>query len=374
MNPTLRVRGLVKRFAGDKRQETQRPAVDRVELTVESGEFFTLLGPSGCGKTTTLRCVAGLETPDAGEITIGDTVVHGPRVHVPIHRRDIAMVFQSYAIWPHMSVRQNVAFPLKAARVPKDEIRSRVRDALRMVHLEDFGDRPATALSGGQQQRVAFARAVVRGSDLLLLDEPLSNLDAKLRLQMRDELRALQQQLKITTIFVTHDQEEALSLSDRIAVMRDGKVLEVGRPEQLYLEPTHAFTAQFIGQAQLWPVERLAGGAAVRAPFGVLETQDRDDVPAGPVSLLVRPEHLRLHTFSGSPAYRNTVPGRVASIAFSGKFDDVDVLVGDQLVHVQTLAGSPFRAGDEVLLEFPPERCRLVADEPQTVPDPVPVG
>jgi iron(III) transport system ATP-binding protein len=373
VNPTLRVRGLVKRFAGDNRKTQQRPAVDGVDLTVESGEFFTLLGPSGCGKTTTLRCVAGLETPDAGEITIGDAVVHGPRVHVPIHQRDIAMVFQSYAIWPHMSVRQNVAFPLRAARVPKDEIARRVQDALRMVHLEDFGDRPATALSGGQQQRVAFARAVVRGSDLLLLDEPLSNLDAKLRLQMRDELRSLQQQLKITTIFVTHDQEEALSLSDRIAVMRDGKVLEIGRPEQLYLEPTHSFTAQFIGQAQLWPVERLTSGA-VQAPFGVLEIDERDRLPAGPVSLLVRPEHLRLHPAGSAPTGRNVVPARIRSVAFSGKFDDVDVVVGDQVVHVQTLAGSPFRAGDDVLLQFPPQRCRLVAGEPRAGAEPVAVA
>ena len=371
MNPTLRVRGLVKRFAGDRRQAGQKPAVDGVSLSVESGEFFTLLGPSGCGKTTTLRCVAGLETPDAGEITIGETVVHGPRVHVPIHRRDIAMVFQSYAIWPHMSVWQNVAFPLRAARVGKEEIARRVQDALRMVHLEDFGDRPATALSGGQQQRVAFARAVVRGSDLLLLDEPLSNLDAKLRLQMRDELRALQQELKITTIFVTHDQEEALSLSDRIAVMRDGQVLEVGAPEQLYLEPAHSFTAQFIGQAQLWPVHRLADDA-VRTPFGVLQVDARDRPPAGPVSLLVRPEHLRLHPRNGGPAGRNVMPAQVRSVAFSGKFDDVDVLVDGHVVHVQTLAGTPFRPGDEVLLEFPVRRCRLVAGEPQEVADPIP--
>jgi iron(III) transport system ATP-binding protein len=364
MKPMLEVRSLVKYYQGERERRgdaNAKAAVDNVDLVVESGEFFTLLGPSGCGKTTTLRSIAGLETPDSGEIRIGDTTVFGKGTLVPIYKRDIAMVFQSYAIWPHMTVRQNVAFPLRAARVPKKEMIERVNEALRMVHLEEFADRPATALSGGQQQRVAFARAVVRGSKLLLLDEPLSNLDAKLRVEMREELRTLQQQLGLTTIFVTHDQEEALSLSDRIAVMRNGKVLEIGAPEDLYLRPVHSFTAQFIGQAQLWPATVIDSRTAT-TPLGVVTIADAP-LPSGPVDLFVRPEHLRLHPAGTPISSGNFVPAKVSRVSFSGKFAELEVLAAGQLVRVQTLAGAHHAAGDDVVLELPVEFGRLVARE-----------
>jgi len=362
MNPMLEIRALVKDYIPASEREAKapaKPAVDHVDLIVERGEFFTLLGPSGCGKTTTLRSVAGLETPTSGEIRIADAVVFGERRVVPTHKRDIAMVFQSYAIWPHMSVRQNVAFPLRAARLPKAEINERVDEALRMVHLEAYADRPATALSGGQQQRVAFARAVVRRAKLLLLDEPLSNLDAKLRIEMREELRTLQRQLGITTIFVTHDQEEALSLSDRIAVMRNGKVVEVGVPEQLYLEPSHSFTAQFIGQAQLWPVQADGPGAA-RTPFGRVEV---GSAPAGdgPFDLFVRPEHFQLHP--PGAVGPNRFEGEVVKTSFSGKFAEIDVHVEGIQLRVEALAGRHAHAGDRVVVEFPREHCRLVLRE-----------
>ncbi|MCS7235891.1 MAG: ABC transporter ATP-binding protein, partial [Armatimonadota bacterium] len=210
-------------------------AVDGVTLEAPEGQILTLLGPSGCGKTTTLRCLAGLERPDDGEIRFGDRVVFSRArgLFVPPEHRHIGMVFQSYAIWPHMTVFENVAYPLRVRRASPAEIRQRVYAALELVGLAALADRPAPYLSGGQQQRVALARALVYEPEVLLLDEPLSNLDAKVREQVREELRSLQRQLRITTVYVTHDQVEALSLSDVVAVMRDGRVLEVGSPRDL---------------------------------------------------------------------------------------------------------------------------------------------
>src|SRR5687767_9366409 len=220
-------------------------AVEDISFTVEEGRFFTLLGPSGCGKTTTLRCLAGLERPESGTIRLDDRVLSGDARFVPTHARDIGMVFQSYAIWPHMSVFDNVAFPLEVAepRPGKPEIARAVAEALALVGLEGLEDRPAPQLSGGQQQRLALARALVRKPKLLLLDEPLSNLDAKLRERMRIELRQLQRRLGITTIYVTHDQGEALFLSHRIAVMHAGKIVQEGAPRDLYREPASGFVA-----------------------------------------------------------------------------------------------------------------------------------
>src|SRR6478736_555836 len=214
-------------------------AVDRVNLSVEHGEFVTLLGPSGCGKTTTLRMVAGLEQNTAGRISIGDRVVSDAAAgfFVPPDHRQLGMVFQSYAIWPHMTVFDNVAYPLRIRRRPRSEIRERVQAALRLVEMEGFADRPAPALSGGQQQRVAIARALVFEPEVLLLDEPLSNLDARLRAQMGDEFRSLQKRLGITTLYVTHDQDEAMALSDRVVLMRSGKILQVGPPQDIYQRP-----------------------------------------------------------------------------------------------------------------------------------------
>ncbi len=264
----LRVTGLTKVYAG-----SGAGGVRGVGFAVEAGEFFTILGPSGCGKTTTLRCIAGLEEPSAGDIEIGGRLAYSQArgIGVPTAKRDIGMVFQSYAIWPHMTVGENVAFPLEAQRVPAAEIRRRVDDALALVGLDGLAARPAPLLSGGQQQRVALARAIIKGASLLLLDEPLSNLDAHLREQMRRELRDLQRRIGITTIYVTHDQEEALSLSDRIAIMQDGAIAELDTPGRLYFAPRTAFTAQFIGHAEVWPcraVARSEGAMVVESPLG----------------------------------------------------------------------------------------------------------
>ncbi len=224
-------------------------AVDSVDLSIESAEFVTLLGPSGCGKTTTLRMVAGLEQNDTGSIAIGGRVVSDAAagLFVPPDHRKLGMVFQSYAIWPHMTVFDNVAYPLSVRRVAKAEIRTRVAAALKLVEMESYAERPAPALSGGQQQRVAIARALVFEPEVLLLDEPLSNLDARLRSQMGDEFRALQRRLKITTLYVTHDQEEAMALSDRVVVMDKGKALQVGAPEEVYRRPASRTVAAFFG-------------------------------------------------------------------------------------------------------------------------------
>ncbi len=367
----LRVSGLKKNY-GDP--ETSPLAVDDVTFEVAPCEFFTLLGPSGCGKTTTLRCVAGLERPNAGTIQVGDVTVFSSaqRHSIPVYRRDIAMVFQSYAIWPHMTVEQNVAFPLEAARVPRKEIGDRVMEALRMVGLEEFADRPATLLSGGQQQRVAFARAVVKGSELLLLDEPLSNLDAKLRVQMRAELRELQRRIGATTIYVTHDQEEALSLSDRIAVMRDGRIVEVGTPLDLYMTPRQVFTAQFIGQVELWEgelVERRSEGAVVQTPLGVIVAGVCPTELSGRVYLLVRPEHVRVLAVDGRhrpPS--NVLKGRIKSATFTGKLLDYLIDVNGCELQVQDLAGKPRKVGEVVDLHLPPERCVVLAPEDPNAP------
>src|SRR6266581_1426390 len=232
----IRIDGVVKRFGAVT-------AVDRAELTVEDGELFTLLGPSGCGKTTLLRLVAGFDQPDAGQIRFGDRVVNG----LPPHERNIGMVFQNYALWPHMTVRANVAYGLRLRKLGSAEIEARLAEGLRKVNLIGLESRYPGQLSGGQQQRVALARALVLNPDILLLDEPLSNLDAKIRIQVRAEIRKLQQDLGITTMYVTHDQEEALSLSDRVAVMRDGRVEQISTPRELYERPVSRFVADFVG-------------------------------------------------------------------------------------------------------------------------------
>jgi iron(III) transport system ATP-binding protein len=230
-------------------------AVDSVGLTVVDNEFVTLLGPSGCGKTTTLRMVAGLEQNDDGRITIGGNVVSDApkKLFVPPDKRNLGMVFQSYAIWPHLSVYENVAYPLKVRKLPAAQVRERVTAALRLVEMEPYADRPAPLLSGGQQQRVAIARALSFEPQVLLLDEPLSNLDSRLRASTGDELRALQRRLKITTLYVTHDQDEAMSLSDRVVVMQQGRILQVGPPETIYQRPASRAVAAFFGSPNLLP-------------------------------------------------------------------------------------------------------------------------
>ena len=287
-------------------------AVDDVSLAVPDGRLLTLLGPSGCGKTTTLRMIAGLEQNDTGRIVIGDRVVSDAAagIYVAPERREIGMVFQSYAIWPHMSVRANVAYPLEVRRRPAGETRERVMAALRMVEMGALAERPATALSGGQQQRVAIARALVFQPRVLLMDEPLSNLDAQLREQMRVEVRALQQRLGITTVYVTHDQEEAMVISDEIAVMREGRVLQVAAPEEIYTRPGSRAVAAFFGspnllEAKACEVRRAGETCLVRVEGQGWEgwcSGAADLSPGDAVTIVVRPEVLQLDTALGERA------------------------------------------------------------------------
>ncbi|MFP2906924.1 ABC transporter ATP-binding protein [Pyxidicoccus sp. 3LFB2] len=270
------------------------PVVRGLSLDVREGELVSLLGPSGCGKTTTLRMLAGLEHPDSGVIRIGGETVAGPGVRIPPERRGLGMVFQSYAVWPHRSVEQNVAYPLTLRRLPKADVASRVKEALRWVRLEALATRRPHELSGGQRQRVALARALVAGPRVLLLDEPLSNLDAALREELRAEIAALRARLGTTMVFVTHDQGEALALSDRIAVMNRGVIEQVDTPERLYREPATPFVAGFVGGANVL-VGRVRGG-----DFHTAQGDVRFPLPAGltasdgDYTLVVRPEDLEL--------------------------------------------------------------------------------
>jgi iron(III) transport system ATP-binding protein len=273
---TVELRQLVKRFGKDV------VAVDHVDLFIERGELITLLGPSGCGKTTALRLIAGLERPTAGQILIDDEDVS----RLPAYLRDITMVFQSYALFPHMNVFENVAYGVRVARRPKDEITERVHEALAMVGLEDLAHRATSALSGGQQQRVALARALVIRPRVLLFDEPLSNLDAKLRRRVREDIRELQQRLGITSVYVTHDQEEALAISDRVVVMRDGVIEQIGSPHDLYTRPASRFVADFIGSANFLP-GRYDGREIELFGYRI---PHRQDIAAGAVTVMVRPE------------------------------------------------------------------------------------
>ena len=356
----LQVRDLHKKYPLGK---SVSHAVRGVDLDIKAGEFFTLLGPSGCGKTTILRCVAGLERPEAGEIVLDGEVVFSARrgAVIPSHRRNISMVFQSYAIWPHMTVFQNVAFPLDALGKNSGETRRRVAQVLEMVGLAEMANRPATLLSGGQQQRVALARAVVKDAKVMLLDEPLSNLDAKLRSQMCEELRALQRKLGTTTIYVTHDQEEALSLSNRIGIMHEGVIVEQGTPEGLYLRPQKVFTAQFIGQAHLIPCrpEGLAQGRlALSTPLGDVLAGAFPPNPPAKAWLLIRPEHVEIAGPADPPAQaENFFKGRVTSAMFAGKSVSYLIEVNGYNLRVQSPTTVVYHEGDCVGLRLPVERC-----------------
>ena len=342
-------------------------AVDGITLGVATGKLITLLGPSGCGKTTTLRCLAGLERPEEGKIVIADeTVCDTDRgIHVPASDRGIGMVFQSYAIWPHMTVFENVAFPLKVARDRKwsaTEIKDKVLRALDMVRMSGYENRPATQLSGGQQQRLAFARGLVREPKILLLDEPLSNLDAKLREQMRVELKQLQKRLGITTVYVTHDQSEALALSDEIAVFNFGKIIQRGTPQEIYRQPKSQFVADFIGSANFLSGKvkeaRAADNVAmVETRHGLFRCIFGQAVVAGQdVLVSARPEDLQL--FDKPPGDGlNALTGKIAHRVFLGEVVDYLIDTGEGEIRVRAKPELDFHIGQAVHLGVPPQKC-----------------
>ncbi|TMC79009.1 MAG: ABC transporter ATP-binding protein [Chloroflexi bacterium] len=356
---TLRVESLRKTFTA---QRGAVRAVEDVSFTVEDARFFTLLGPSGCGKTTTLRCIAGLERPEAGTIRLDDDVLSGDGRFVPTHARDIGMVFQSYAIWPHMTVFENVAFPLRVSEHPpsRAETRRLVAEALVLVGLEGLEERPAPQLSGGQQQRLALARALVRKPKLLLLDEPLSNLDAKLRQRMRIELRELQRRLGITTVYVTHDQGEALFLSHRVAVMQNGRIVQEGRPRDLYASPASAFVADFVGDATFLPGEVVEGG--VRALGGIVRCALSEALTPGAKALLVmRPERVLVR--SAPAGLVNEFAGTLRVAAFLGDHLDCIVDVVGTELRARAHPTAELRREQRVWVELPPEHCLAIPDD-----------
>jgi len=365
-NLTVTVDGLYKSYTAQGRLVE---AVRGVSFNIREGEFYTLLGPSGCGKTTTMRCIAGLEHATLGEISIHGKLVSSPSKHlfVPPNKRDIGMVFQSYAIWPHMTVFQNVAFPLNVAGIKTNskEMRQRVEEALALVEMEGYSDRFATQLSGGQQQRLALARALVRRPALLLLDEPLSNLDARLRDTMRTELRALQRRLGITTLYVTHDQTEALSMSSRIAVIEHGEIVQEATPRELYQKPANAFVAEFLGVSNSIPCTVAETGpngvCTVETSFGRLEVTNASGATAGSTgTMTIRPEHLRLHR--GGDARPNRFTAHIQSVSFFGEQSECRVEVNGLTFRARVPSDTELVRGDEVWLEFPVPSCRLIAD------------
>jgi iron(III) transport system ATP-binding protein len=324
----LSVAGVTKSFS---LQAGAVQAVDDVTFQVAQAQCYALLGPSGCGKTTMLRCIAGLEQAERGRIAIGERVVSDPAadVFVPVHARSIGMVFQSYAIWPHLDVFENVAYPLRVQRprLSRDEIATRVMEVLTLVGMEQMAERPAPRLSGGQQQRVALARAIVRRPTLLLLDEPLSNLDARLRESMRKELSALIRQIGITALFVTHDQAEALSIADRVAVMNGGRIVQEGAPAEIYERPNSVFVARFLGAANVLPgrVEARDGDRALIVLDGGHRLALASDCQPGErVDLVLRPEHAALTATRPADA-SNMIPGTVTSLAFQGGHVEYDI-------------------------------------------------
>jgi len=333
-------------------------AVRDVTFAAQPGEVVTLLGPSGCGKTTTLRAIAGLEFPQQGRITIdGRTVFDAGRgVNLPPEQRGLAMVFQSYAIWPHMTVFENVAFSLRARRIARAELASTVQRSLDLVGLGALGERPATRLSGGQQQRVALARSIAGDPGVILLDEPLSNLDAQLRLTMRAEFKALQRRLGLTAIYVTHDQEEALVLSDRIVVMRDGVIEQVGTPAELHQAPHSRFVAEFLGVRNILPVVGAeAGQATVVLPNGTRLTT-RGPIPDGPACVCFRPISVRLSPRPEPGAH----PAELVGATYLGDLMQYDLRAGDMAICARGLPRGDLTEGTPVFWSVPPEACFLV--------------
>ena len=372
----LNVTGLCTEYA-DENGNAIRAAQD-VSFEVPAGKLFTLLGPSGCGKTTTLRSIAGLERPRSGEISVGGALIFSAQknVFIPPNRRGLGMVFQSYAIWPHMTVFENAAFPLQVGkeRPSKKQIQDRVARVLKVVALEDMAEREATKLSGGQQQRLALARALVMEPPLLLLDEPLSNLDAKLRERMRFELKRLQRDLGITTVYVTHDQSEALALSHSIAVMNRGEIQQTGAPREIYERPGNQFVADFIGttnflRAAVKGSDGAAGLYRVASEVGELNVRAVDALEPGmKVVISVRPEDIQLsETRPHSGA--NLLEGTVDTKVFLGESVDFRVKVKDRVLLSRAHPSLGTRVGHPIHLSLDPEKCVALRETAEWTPE-----
>jgi iron(III) transport system ATP-binding protein len=364
----LSVRALCTEYATAKGPGVK--AVREISFDVPEGKLFTLLGPSGCGKTTTLRSIAGLEKPSSGEIAVGGRVVYSSDrgIFVAPNQRKFGMVFQSYAIWPHMTVFENAAFPLQVGgrKAGSTEIREKVGRVLAAVALEEFADREATRLSGGQQQRLALARALVMEPQLLLLDEPMSNLDAKLRERMRFELKRLQRELRLTTVYVTHDQGEALGLSHAIAVMNEGRIVQTGTPREIYDRPANRFVADFVGatnfiEGKVAGPEGEAGHYRIGTELGELCAWSMEPLKArDAVTLSVRPEDITLS--EERPAGGNVCEGAVEAKVFLGESVDFQVRVGGRLLLVRAHPSLRTPIGHAIYLSIDARKCVAVQD------------
>ena len=356
------------------KQFVEVTAVDGIDLHIPGGEFFSLLGPSGCGKTTTLRMIAGFEQPTSGEILLDGTDV----AYTPPHQRNVNTVFQNYALFPHLNVYDNIAFGLKRAKRPKDEIRERVGKALELVQLPGYERRKSSQLSGGQQQRVALARALVLNPTVLLLDEPLGALDAKLRKALQIELKSLQQEVGITFLYVTHDQEEALTMSDRLAVMNGGHIEQVGAPQDVYEDPETLYVADFLGVSNLMQATIVNAGTSachVALEGYELETRGTDRDVTGEAKIVIRPERIELEEH-GSPSGPNRIPGMVERVVYVGSAIQVIVrgATGEALQALvqNTGGGIPYEQGTPVQLHLPVDALRVlpsgIGDAPSVLP------
>ncbi len=353
----VELRGLRKHFG-------EAIAVDGIDATIRAGEFFSLLGPSGCGKTTTLRMIGGFERPTAGEILLDGVDV----AQTPPHKRNVHTVFQSYALFPHLSVTDNVGFGLRRRRTPKGEIKRLVAEALELVELGGYGERRPAQLSGGQQQRVALARALVLRPALLLLDEPLGALDAKIRRQLRIELKALQEEVGITFVFVTHDQEEALSMSDRVAVMSGGRIEQIGTPAEVYEDPATVFVADFLGVSNLMEAHaaRVEGGCAVTVGDYPLRAGCGDLEASGPVKVVARPERIELLSGESGAQRGNCLPGMVERTVYLGTSLQVMVRLATgvplQVSITNTGDTGGYVQGTPVSVHIPVDALRVLAE------------
>jgi spermidine/putrescine transport system ATP-binding protein len=360
----IELRKLIKQF-------DEVTAVDGIDLHIPPGEFFSLLGPSGCGKTTTLRMIAGFEQPTSGEILLDGTDV----AYTPPHERNVNTVFQNYALFPHLNVYDNIGFGLKRAKRPKAEIRERVGKALELVQLPGYERRKSSELSGGQQQRVALARALILNPAVLLLDEPLGALDAKLRKALQIELKSLQQEVGITFLYVTHDQEEALTMSDRLAVMKDGRIEQVGAPQDVYEDPETLYVADFLGVSNLMQATIVSAGTGacrVAVEGYELQTRGTDRNVTGEAKIVIRPERIELEEH-GSPSGQNRVPAMVERVVYVGSVIQVIVraATGEALqALVQNTGGIPYEQGTPVQLHLPADALRVLPSPIGDVPAP----